>query len=420
MPDAMDADTDAPVRLHAILAPVAVTPPPEPTPRLLVVDVAGDTRAVVAEALAPLQPAWEVRTVRGADAGLTHLESGSCDLLLADTNAAMADGTRLMDTVAARWPATVRVGLVDGSSRAGAVHEASICHQMVELPVDAEHLRDVLQRAAGLGVLVKDPALRALVGAVGHLPSIPAVYAELCALLEDPDAPVAKLTALLECDAALVAKLQQLVNSAFFGRGQHVKRLDQTVQLLGMTVLRSVVLTHAVYSQCGPVVELELAEEQAHSLRVAVTARRLVGSSDADAAFMAGLLHDVGKLVLAMQAPQMLADDRREAVAQRTSLHAVEQRRRGATHAEIGGYLMGLWNLAPVVVEAVAFHHAPARAPAGQRPVLAAVHVANVLDSVQRGDACAIAELDAEYLAAQGLPPSLDDWRMLLELTAGS
>jgi HD-like signal output (HDOD) protein len=132
-----------------------------------------------------------------------------------------------------------------------------------------------------------------------------------------------------------------------------------------------------------------------------------------DDAFMAGMLHDMGKLVLISS----LGDQYREALNfahnNHTSLIEAEKEYFGATHAEVGAYLLGLWGFPDPIVEATAFHHCPRRCSATSFGSLTAVHAANALDYELRSDVsdeCSI-QIDLEYLNELGLADRLSAWR---------
>ena len=140
---------------------------------------------------------------------------------------------------------------------------------------------------------------------------------------------------------------------------------------------------------------------------------QLAGPQMADDAFAAGLLHDVGKLVLASNYAAQYEGIGRNAEVKRVEWLIEERETFGFDHSDAGGYLLGLWGLPPSVVEAVAFHHFPGRREQSGFSALTAVHVANVLVQTQRPSHGGIAspQIDFLYLARTGGINSLDHWR---------
>jgi putative nucleotidyltransferase with HDIG domain len=183
-----------------------------------------------------------------------------------------------------------------------------------------------------------------------------------------------------------------------------VSSVQAAIGTLGTATLRNLVLSVEVFRTFESLVDKSFSLEamHEHSLLSAAIAKRLL--SDArkrEDAFAAALLHDIGLLVLATTGQQA-----RDAVAQTPGVH----------HEEIGAYLLGLWGLPYVVVEAVANHHTPSRVPHPHFDVVAAVHVANVLAHEQAGDATENQPrqaLDMAYLETLGVGGFLPGWRAI-------
>ncbi|RMF88003.1 MAG: HDOD domain-containing protein, partial [Nitrospirae bacterium] len=139
-------------------------------------------------------------------------------------------------------------------------------------------------------------------------------------------------------------------------------------------------------------------------------------------ALLAGLLHDVGKLILQVNLPEAYGEARRRAAAGEGLLE-VEGELFGTTHAEVGAYLLGLWGLPDAIVEAVAFHHRPGECPSDRVTPLALVHAANCLEAATPAESparCA-GEVDTAYLEAAGLGERLEAWTAIAaEVSAGA
>jgi HD-like signal output (HDOD) protein len=138
-----------------------------------------------------------------------------------------------------------------------------------------------------------------------------------------------------------------------------------------------------------------------------------VGKDIRDASFQAGFLHDIGRLVLATNLPEQYSQALRDG-DQGVPALGRERAALGATHAEVGGYLLGIWGLPDTVVQAVAFHHEPSRFPTRGFSPLTAVHVAEVIDRGLAPDTPMAGEglngLDRHYLLATGTADRLEEW----------
>jgi HD-like signal output (HDOD) protein len=187
---------------------------------------------------------------------------------------------------------------------------------------------------------------------------------------------------LVSADSALAARVLQIVNSAFFRLPRRISNLEQAVSYLGFNAIRNLAMSVEVFSRWpgGDCAGLDLDKLQVHVHSVAAGASALTTKTPiADDSMLAGLLHDIGYWVLAQECPQDLREAVKLAVARRIPLHAAETAIMGASHAEVGAYLLGIWGLPYPVVEAVAHHHQPERVPPAEFDVLASVVIAHSL-----------------------------------------
>jgi putative nucleotidyltransferase with HDIG domain len=200
---------------------------------------------------------------------------------------------------------------------------------------------------------------RAEVIARKNLPTIPTVLAKIVQLTGGETANARDLVALVEHDQALTSKILRLANSAFFGQSRRVATIPRAVVLLGFSTVRNLALGVKVWESLGSgIARSRLEALWEHSVTVAVAAKTLVSrlrAGDPDEAFTAGLLHDIGRLVLAMR----FREEYWAAVAEAGSdaIHRVESSTFGVDHAEVGGWMLEAWSLPPGIVEAVRWHH---------------------------------------------------------------
>ncbi|HEU4628102.1 MAG TPA: response regulator [Gemmatimonadaceae bacterium] len=378
--------------------------------------------------LRPLRDRWEMVFAPGGPAALQVLEHGPFDVIVSDMRMPEVDGAALLRHVRETTPETVRIVLSGQTDAATATRTVRVAHQFLTKPCEADVLRRVVERSCALQALLADAALRQAVGGVDVLPSVPRVYAALEAASARADSTVEEIAAIVEQDPALCAKVLQIVNSSFFGLSRPVTRIAQAVSYLGVDVLRALVLSHELARVAGPEIaapDFSLSAHQSRALLTAQLARAIMRTEArhlADDAFMAGMLHDIGELLLASRAPARWRELRAAMTASGESLADVERRLGGATHATVGAYLLGLWGLPFHIVEAVAHHHTPSSVvgPTGQVDVLTAVHVASALvaGAEATGPAApggAAPALDLAYLAAIPCADRIDGWRALAQ-----
>jgi HD-like signal output (HDOD) protein len=285
-----------------------------------------------------------------------------------------------------RYPHMTRIVLSGEMDRDLTFRTVHCAHQFLSKPCDADTLKLTLARASSLRKLLNDRRLKSLLPRLESLPSLPALYTEILAEIQAPNSSFRKVGDLVARDLGMTAKILQLVNSAFFGLARRVASPQDAVSLLGYDTVRALVLSAKIFSQVNlqriPGFWLDALWQ--HSFSTSLFARAIgVGEKlprkAQDEAFTAGILHDLGKLILAQNFP----DDYTEAIAQsdrhNRPLWEVEIERFGASHAELGAYLLGLWGIGEDVVAAVAQHHQPPPAGSAAR-VTAVVYAANLLE----------------------------------------
>jgi len=222
-----------------------------------------------------------------------------------------------------------------------------------------------------------------LVGDVATLVSLPEVVVRINELVDDPKSSADDIGRIVSQDAALTAKLLTLANSAMFGMQRKIDTVGRAIAVLGTRQVRDLTLgLSAVRAFSGiPNDLVSMGSFWHHSVMCAVTARTLAGEcarGRPDSSFVAGLLHDIGQLVLFNKLP----DESRRALLMtidapnEPDLHLCEREILGFDHAVVGGALARRWRLPPSLVECVEFHHDPARAQAHPLDV-AIVHIAN-------------------------------------------
>jgi HD-like signal output (HDOD) protein len=246
------------------------------------------------------------------------------------------------------------------------------------------------------------------------------LYYRILQELQSPGAPVGRIAAIASQDPGITVKLLQFANSAYLGMPQRVYNLDEAIHRLGVNLVRSLALClhTVVFFEQVQLPEALLQQHWSHWFRTGTLARTIVEMEGvdhelADEGFIAGLLHDVGKLLLLSNLADQYEEAMRLARSEQVQLWQAEQRVFGATHAEVGAYLLGLWGLPVSIIEAVALHHDPARAAITDFSPLTAVHVANVLEHESHPDQSAAAPpaVAVEYLKALKLDHRLEHWR---------
>jgi HD-like signal output (HDOD) protein len=328
------------------------------------------------------------------------------------------DGAELLTEVIKRHPNTVLIVLSVHAQREAVLRLVGPAHQYLSKPCDAEELRAAVARAFALRDLLSNDRLKQLVTRVKSLPALPALYQRLTAELRKEDASMEQIGEIISRDIGMTAKILQLVNSAFFGLPQPISNPAEAVMYLGLATVRALVLSLQVFSQfkAPNLTGFSLDSLANHGWTTAVLAQRIARLETRDPkildqCFLAGLMHEIGRIVLADGLPEQYAKVWKEAREKHLPLWEVEKAEFGASHADVGAYLLGLWGLPNPIVEAVALQHIPSLCVAPGFSPLTAVHVASAFAHEKNGAAAESVHIDMDYLTEQGLAGRLPEWK---------
>jgi len=215
---------------------------------------------------------------------------------------------------------------------------------------------------------------------IKNLPTLPGVVAKISRMVENPETSAAAIGRLIAQDQVLSAKVLRMANSAFFGMSRKVSSIPQALMILGFDVIKGLILTSSVFDM----IQKSMAGLWEHSIGCAAAAGAVaeaLGRDDAEEVLVAGLLHDLGKVILALNLPDDLKLVREKAQAGRLFFHEAEAAVLSFDHGEIGQWLAEHWNLPDSLAEPMRLHHHPERA-VSHPEATAIVHVA---DAVIRG-----------------------------------
>jgi putative nucleotidyltransferase with HDIG domain len=362
---------------------------------------------------------WRVTGVGTAAAALEELKKQAYDGLVVSLNLADQQPAHLLSKVRSRFPKTARFVVAAEKDRERVVKELLGAHQFLIRPFDADGLQATIERALAFELWIDNDNLHKLVARMRTLPTVPALYLEILAALKSADTTTEDVGALIEKDMSITTKLLQVINSAYFGLPRTVTSPEEVVGLLGFETVKVMVIAIKLLNQYDRIKPADFSIDRLwkHSTAVANSARHLVllqsgDRAQAEAAFAAGLLHDVGKVILAGNFADQYRGVQSMARTRHLQLWEVEKEIFGTSHCEIGAYLLGLWGLPLEILEAAALHHQPARTANKLFSALTAVHVANVLERAVTPDfeGEVPATIDMEYLAEIGMVECLHDW----------
>lgn len=338
--------------------------------RVLFVDDEQEILEALRAVLRPQRREWDMVFALGGPAGLQEVEGSKFDVVVTDMRMPIVDGATLLTRVKQLQPHAVRLVLSGQTDPQTALKSVFTAHQFLAKPCDTEKLRQVVKRCCELNEVLCGEELRSLAGDVSVLPAAPTTYLAISKMLDNPNAGVADVVRVVEREPTLCAKLLQIANSAFFGLPRAVTSINQAATYLGTLALRNLALAMetmaAQHAGARAVAPASYAQFQINSLAVGLLGRRWFAGDrrKADDAFVAGLLRDMGHLLLVTRPS-----------GQGGKLGTIDE------HAALSAYLLGLWGIPHSVLEAVAFHEHPEQVEHEVLEVMDVVHLADCLVS---------------------------------------
>ena len=391
------------------------------TVRILFVDDDANLLRGLRRALGGLRNECELVFVDCGAKALEVFRQQPFDVVVSDIRMPQLDGARLLSEVKKCAPGTVRIALSGQTGMGSVLRVLGTAHQYLTKPCTSETLLDAITGSLRLRTLLRSPSLRALVAGLHTLPSLPKVYFELLEELESPLTSVSSVAKIIARDVAMVVEILRPMNSAYFALPSRVTTIRQAINLLGFETITALVLKEGIFRQLrGNGASASVIEEiYRRSHDIAVSARSIAKSENldpraVDEAFCAGMLCKVGTMVLVDNFRAKYMEVLSLASDGRVSIAAAEGRVFGATHAEVGGYLLSLWGFHDPIVKAVAYQHHPHRSSTRDVTALTVVHVAQAIAAIDQADDIseeALSEhFDEAYLKEVGVADRVPLW----------
>ncbi len=223
-----------------------------------------------------------------------------------------------------------------------------------------------------------DPkVLRHKVESINTLPTVPSVLKRLSAVIEKPRITIVEISAFISNDPALTTKVLKMVNSAIYGFPGRIASVSHATMLLGLNVIKGLLLGVSVFE----LMQKTMSGLYEHSLACAIASRVIAQKKnlkEPEEISVAGLLHDIGKVILILEFAEQYEAAMKEAKEKKLSIFEAEKNQFGATHADAGGWLAEKWRFPVNLIEVIQFHHRPVLAKNAPLET-AIVHVADLL-----------------------------------------
>ncbi len=371
--------------------------------------------------LRSLRNEYNMHFVTGGAEALELMADQCFDVVVSDMRMPGMDGAELLEIVKERYPHTIRIMLTGQADEESILRTVGVVHQFLAKPCDPERLKTILIQVGALQDMFTDGGLKDLISKLGKLPSLPSTYSRLQKAIATPDAGINEIAAIIAQDIAMTAKVLQLVNSSFFGIYSRVDSPDRAVTLLGLDTIKVLILNLELFSKIKISDEVfQIDRLWDHSLMVGRVSRAIAATQTDEKdlisnTFLAGTLHDLGKLILLSSMPDQYRQVIDLAQERNIIVPEAEQVIFGATQSAVGSYLVGLWGFAPPIIQAIGFQNSMEKYPGTIFSPALAVHVANVLYYRNRPDEILGRPLDLNMPVIErlGLKDELVEWERI-------
>lgn len=363
---------------------------------------------------------WRMTFAEGGRKALDELEKSPYDIIVSDIRMPGVGGVKLLSDVQERYPKIIRIALSGQSSQGVILRSTGTTQQYLTKPCSLGVLSGAIERSCELNDLLYSENLTRVISKMTSLPTLPSIYIDLIELMKSPVFSMAQVGEIISRDIGLTARILQVINSAYFGLRKRITNPSQAAALLGIDTVRALVLSINVFNPK----EMRLLEDYGleslwnHSFNTGMIARQIALTEDMelfeiDDSLMAGMLHDIGILILLANQPEEYKEVLELTASEGMKIYEAEQSVFNTNHAEIGGFLLKLWGFPDDVIEAVYFHHEPGKCVYKLPSPLTTVHVGNALEFHlhHRGPDELEARIDLGYLEKISLLDRLPDWR---------
>jgi HD-like signal output (HDOD) protein len=383
---------------------------------IYVVDDQRELLEITVMALRRLGFDWEVTGFGDPIAALGAVKTAKPDAVLTDQMMPVMEGSQLLEEVRIISPATIRL-IMSGYVALDRLSSITSAHQYIAKPFDLNKVRDLIQRSFVAQERIANQGLQ-VVTSLRAIPSLRQTHHSLLEELKNSDAAGTRIAFLISQDPGLSIKVLQLANSGLFGPGGLITDLVEAVNCLGSEMIAAVVLSQSMFRHYESLrhQDIDLARVWAHCWETAGLAQRLcrekrLPHKTCEEAFLAGLLHEVGRFVILDNFPnhfQRACDCSRQTHASlAASLREVLQ----VTPAQMSAYVLELWGLPSIVINSISLMDTPEQDAASGFSMTSALYIADHLASKTHApDSFDLENWNAAYLQSIGCEGDIAVW----------
>jgi HD-like signal output (HDOD) protein len=360
---------------------------------------------------------WDVAGFSDPLEALAAVRAKAPDLILSDQLMPGMQGSQLLEEVRKIAPGAIRV-IMSGYVSLSKLTLITSAHQYIAKPFEIARLRELVQRSFSAQDRIVNKGLQSMATSLRSIPSLPQVHQSLLTEINDNRTAGSVIARMVAEDPGLTIKVLQLANSPLFGQGYLINNPTDAVMCLGTEMIAAIVLSQSLFRHYETLghAELDLPRVWSHCWETAYLAQHLCRQKrlprrTAEEGFLAGLLHEAGRFILADNFPGQFAAACQGARQLRSPLAPRVLETFQTTAAQLTAYLMELWGMPAEVVTALSFQDYPQQEPGGAFSLTSALYVADHIASRKAPpDDFALEEWNLTYLRTVGCQDDIPQW----------
>ncbi len=359
---------------------------------ILFIDDDRNTLAAIRRRLFNYPENWKFQFSSSGVEAINIINSHDFDVVVTDHVMKGITGLKILNYVEEEYPHIIRILFSSFSDDELSYNAIKSAHQLYTKPFSIDGLLQKVTRMIKFKKLIADRKVLAKITTIKTLPSLPEMYQAIQEELKNKDYSLKTIGEIIGRDIGMSSKILQLVNSSFFGLSKRITNPQQAVNLLGINTIKNLALSMQIFRHYSNENNLKVDYEQLwnHSIKVASLAKKfamfkMVRKNVLDDIFIAGLLHDIGKLVLACEFKDEYPSSKSTAANKNTTRYENEMNKLGVSHQLVAAYLLEMWAIPEIVVDAVAGHHEYDGIPFMQSQEKTSLQIANYLANKQAG-----------------------------------
>ena len=365
---------------------------------------------------------WNMLFVTTGREALDILHNKKIDIIVTDVHMPDISGIKLLKNIKKEHPTILRIGLSGAADRNLNLKALHLVHQYLPKPCDKTKLFSTLERGLAIKRIMEADRVKEIISQLNTLPSPPQMYYEILDEIQNDQSSIRDIGKIVSRDISMSTKVLQVINSAYFGLQTEITDPVLACVYLGLDTIKSLVLTVKIFDKFREAEEHDtyINDLWKHSIKVAeysevIAQRNKMDKQEVRDYWTAGLLHDIGKLVIAVNFPSEFKNII-DLIENGFSLLDAENIVLGSNHSELGAYLLGLWGLPTPLISTCAFHHYPEKYNSADITPVNVVHFANILENQNNNSNKILTEEDQfkeEYFESIGLTDQIKEWKRI-------